>query len=57
MFAGKDYGYSFLNFPAERPGSFRPIMASRFGVTYLAWIAGLIILFPLCYFYGEYKRT
>jgi uncharacterized membrane protein len=55
MRAGKDYGYLFLNFPQNSQAA-PPDHGFSLGVTYLAWIAGLIILFPLCYWYGEYKR-
>jgi uncharacterized membrane protein len=55
MFAGKDYAYLFLNFPDNGQAA-PPDYGFSLGVTYLAWIAGLIILFPLCYWYGEYKR-
>lgn len=55
LLAGKDAGYLFMNFP-ESGAAAPPDHGFSLGITYLAWIAGLIILFPLCYAYGEYKR-
>ena len=53
--AGKDFAYLFVSFPAN--GAIAPPdYGFSLGETYLAWIAGLIILFPLCYLYGEYKK-
>jgi uncharacterized membrane protein len=53
--AGKDFAYLFASFP-DNSRLAPPNHGFSLEVTYLAWIAGLIILFPLCYFYGEYKR-
>lgn len=53
--AGKDFAYLFANFP-DNSRLAPPDHGFSLGVTYLAWIAGIIILFPLCYLYGEYKR-
>jgi hypothetical protein len=55
LIAGKDIAYLFLNF-GENSQVAPPDYGFSLGVTYLAWIAGLIILFPLCYWYGNYKR-
>ena len=55
IFAGKDYAYLFMNF-TEIAQAAPPDHGFSIVVTYLAWIAGLLILFPLCYLYGEYKR-
>ena len=55
LLAGKDIAYFFMNFP-ENGASAPPDHGFSLGVTYLAWIAGVMILFPLCYWYGEYKR-
>lgn len=53
--AGKDIGYLFISFPQNAEVA-PPDHGFSLAVTYAAWIAGLIILFPLCYWYGEYKR-
>ncbi|HUR97209.1 MAG TPA: heparan-alpha-glucosaminide N-acetyltransferase domain-containing protein [Pyrinomonadaceae bacterium] len=53
--AGKEVAYLFMNFgdnaqaaPADHGFSLP--------VVHAAWIAGLILLYPLCYWYGNYKR-
>ena len=51
--AGKDVGYLFLNpdgWAAAPPDNGFPLW-----VVYLTWIAGLIILYPLCRWYGQLK--
>lgn len=54
LLAGKDIGYFFQG---PGPGTqLPPDNGFSLPVVYLAWIGGLIILFPLCYWYGEYKR-
>jgi uncharacterized membrane protein len=54
LLAGKDIGYFFQG---PGPGTqLPPDNGFSLPVVYFAWIAGLIILFPLCYWYGEYKR-
>ncbi len=53
--AGKDIGYFFLNFPASAAAA-PPDAGFPLWVVYLAWIAGLVILFPLCYWWGNLKR-
>ena len=55
LIAGKDIGYFFVSFPQNAELA-PPDHGFSLGVTYAAWIAGLLILFPLCYAYGEYKR-
>jgi uncharacterized membrane protein len=51
--AGNDVSYLFANFSQNAPAGDR-----GFGlpVTYAAWIMGLIILYPICLWYGNYKR-
>lgn len=53
-FAGKEIGYYFVNMmdmgPSAPPGHGFPLW-----VVYLAWIAGLIILYPLCLWWGNLK--
>ncbi len=31
-------------------------MGTNFGITYLLWIAGLVLLYPICAWYGKFKR-
>ncbi len=54
MAAGKDYGYLLVNAgPATQP----PQDAGfSLGVVYATWITGLVLLYPLCLWYGNYKR-
>ncbi|HEV8592419.1 MAG TPA: heparan-alpha-glucosaminide N-acetyltransferase domain-containing protein [Pyrinomonadaceae bacterium] len=53
--AGKDVSYLFLNFPdiftKAPPGS-----GFSLWVAYAAWISGLILLYPLCKWWGNLKR-
>lgn len=54
LIAGKDASYF-----SQPPGpnmQIPPDNGFSLPVVYAAWIGGLIILFPLCYWYGEYKR-
>jgi hypothetical protein len=53
--AGKDIAYFFLNFP-ESSASAPPDAGFPLWVVYAAWIAGLLILFPLCLWWGNLKR-
>jgi uncharacterized membrane protein len=55
LLAGKEIGYFFLNFP-ENGSTAPPDHGFSLPVVYAAWIGGLLILFPLCYWYGNYKR-
>ncbi|MEO8572683.1 MAG: heparan-alpha-glucosaminide N-acetyltransferase domain-containing protein [Pyrinomonadaceae bacterium] len=55
LLAGKAVGYYFLNFPANGAAA-PPDHGFSLPVVYAAWIGGLIILYPLCYWYGNYKR-
>jgi uncharacterized membrane protein len=54
-FAGKDVGYLFVNFPANAAMA-PPDHGFSLWVTYAAWVAGLMLLYPLCLYYGEFKR-
>lgn len=49
--AGKDTSYLFQGFATPPPDA-----GFSLGITYLAWIAGLIILYPLCYWWCNLKR-
>lgn len=53
--AGKSINYFFLNFPASATDA--PADAG-FGlpVVYAAWLAGLVLLYPLCRWYGRVKQ-
>ncbi len=54
LLAGKDISYFFA---APGPGTPPPPDAGfSLPVVYFAWIAGLVIIFPLCLWYGNYKR-
>lgn len=54
LLAGKDIGYFFQ---ALGPGmQLPPDNGFSLPVVYFAWIAGLVIIFPFCYWYGNYKR-
>ncbi len=52
ILAGKDVSYFFATDIAAPP----PNHGFSLGVTYAAWIAGLIILYTGCAWYSEYKR-
>jgi uncharacterized membrane protein len=52
--AGKSVGYYFLNFPASF-ASAPPDAGFSLGTVYVVWLVGLLILFPLCFWYGNYK--
>ncbi len=52
---GKGTGYLFLNFPAsvtEAP----PDAGFPLWVAYAGWLVGLVILYPLCRWYGNLKE-
>jgi len=55
LLAGMDVSYLFKDIlsmgQAAPPGHGFPLW-----VVYAVWFAGLIVLFPLCYLYGEFKR-
>jgi uncharacterized membrane protein len=52
--AGKSVAYMFMNFPASIAAA-PPNAGFPLWVVYLVWIAGLVILYPLCLWYGNYK--
>lgn len=52
---GKPIGSFFSSLVVDPPPP--PGMGFPLWVTYLAWIAGVILLYPLCRWYGRYKRT
>jgi uncharacterized membrane protein len=52
--AGKDVGYLFLNpdgWSTAPPDNGFPLWA-----VYIAWLTGVVILYPICRWYGEVKR-
>jgi uncharacterized membrane protein len=53
--AGKDMGFWFTNFPF---GDVKPPADAGFPlwVVYASWIAGLVLLYPLCKWYGNLRR-
>lgn len=53
--AGKDIAYLFMNFPANFQSA-PPDAGFALWVVYAVWIAGLLILFPLCAWWGNLKR-
>ena len=55
LIAGKDIGYLFLPIPQNVQAA-PPDHGFSLAVTYAAWIGGLIILFPLCWWWGNLKR-
>lgn len=55
LIVGKSISYFFMNFGGNSAAA-PPDYGFSLPVVYAAWIGGLIILFPLCYWYGEYKR-
>jgi len=55
LIAGKSISYFFMNF-GENGQAAPPDYGFSLWAVYAAWIGGLVILFPLCYWYGNYKR-
>lgn len=55
LLAGKDIVYLFMNFPANAAAA-PPGHGFSLWVVYAAWIGGLIILYPLCVWWGNLKR-
>jgi uncharacterized membrane protein len=55
FFAGKSIGFYFLNFPASATEA-PPDAGFPLWVVYAAWLAGLLLLYPLCLWYGKIKQ-
>lgn len=55
-FAGFDVGFWFTNYPFADNIKAPPGFGFNLATTYAAWIAGLILLYPLCRWYGNVKR-
>ena len=53
--AGKSIAYFFLNFPNSVTDA-PPDAGFSLWVVYLTWLAGLILLYPLCHWYGNVKK-
>ena len=54
-FAGKDISYFFVNM--MQIGQAAPDgHGFSLAITYAAWLAGLVILYPLCLWWGNLKR-
>ncbi|MEO6051203.1 MAG: hypothetical protein ABIP78_07720, partial [Pyrinomonadaceae bacterium] len=55
LLAGKEVGYSFVNALAQGQAA-PPEYGFSLCVVYAAWITGLLLLYPLCVFWGNLKR-
>ncbi len=55
LLAGKSVSFYFLNFPASSTDA-PPDAGFPLWTVYAAWLAGLIILYPLCLWYGKIKQ-
>jgi uncharacterized membrane protein len=55
IFAGKNIGFYFLNFPASSTDA-PPDAGFPLWMVYAAWLAGLVLLYPLCRWYGKIKQ-
>lgn len=55
LLAGKSIGFYFLNFPNSATDA-PPDAGFPLWVVYAVWLAGLMILYPLCRWYGKIKQ-
>lgn len=55
LLAGKSIGFYFLNFPNSSTDA-PPDAGFPLWTVYAAWLAGLIVLYPLCRWYGKIKQ-
>lgn len=55
LLAGKSVGYLFLNFSASNTDA-PPDAGFPLWTVYVAWLAGLILLYPLCSWYSKLKQ-
>lgn len=55
LLAGKGIAHYFMNFPASAQAA-PPDHGFPLWVVYAAWVAGLIMLYPLCVWWGNLKR-
>jgi uncharacterized membrane protein len=54
LLAGKSTGHLFMNFPASNT-NVPPDAGFPLWVVYAAWLGGLVLLYPLCLWYGKLK--
>jgi uncharacterized membrane protein len=54
VLTGKSVGYLFLNFPASSTDA-PPGAGFNLWVVYATWLTGLLLLYPLCLWYGKIK--
>ncbi|HEX6125640.1 MAG TPA: heparan-alpha-glucosaminide N-acetyltransferase domain-containing protein [Pyrinomonadaceae bacterium] len=54
LVAGKEIGYYFESLGPQM--QVPPDNGFSLPIVYLAWIAGLVIIYPFCLWYGNYKR-
>ncbi|HEX8263922.1 MAG TPA: heparan-alpha-glucosaminide N-acetyltransferase domain-containing protein [Pyrinomonadaceae bacterium] len=55
LLVGKSIGFYFLNFPNSSTDA-PPNAGFPLWVVYATWLAGLIVLYPLCRWYGKIKQ-
>lgn len=55
LLAGKSVAFYFLNFPNSSTDA-PPGAGFSLWVVYAAWFAGLVVLYPLCRWYGKIKQ-
>lgn len=55
LLAGKSVAFYFLNFPNSSTDA-PPDAGFSLWTVYAAWLAGLIVLYPLCRWYGKIKQ-
>jgi uncharacterized membrane protein len=55
LMAGKSTGHLFLNFP-DSSTRVTPDAGFPLWVVYAAWLGGLVLLYPLCKWYGRLKQ-
>jgi uncharacterized membrane protein len=54
--AGKNIDYFFFNFPASATGA-PPDAGFTLWVVYASWLAGLLLLYPICHWYDRIKQS
>jgi hypothetical protein len=55
LLAGKSTGHLFMNFPGSNI-NVPPDAGFPLWVVYAAWLGGLVLLYPLCLWYGKLKQ-
>ena len=56
VLAGWDVGFLFTNFPFAADVKAPQGFGFPLWVVYVAWIAGVVLLYPVCVWYGDLKR-